>query len=132
VNWDCENPSARSYARLPSLQTFGRTANSKCFSGTLSTSNGASTSSFCFKYTCSGSGANTRVLVNVGSRTLTCSRKGSMSVSGYRGYIDCPDPGTFCSTVGRRACPRGCMGRGRCVNGTCQCYKGFFGKDCAA
>ena len=132
VNYDCENPSAKSYARLPSLQTFGRTANSKCFSGTLSTSSGASKSSFCFKYTCSGSGANTKVLVTIGSKSYTCSRKGSLSVSGYKGYIDCPNPQLFCSTVGAKTCPRGCMGRGSCVNGKCVCNKGYSGKDCAA
>ena len=132
VNYDCENPSARSYARLSGLQSFGRTANSKCFSGTLSTYSGASTSSFCFKYTCTGSGSNTKVLVKVGSRNFTCKRKGVMYVSGYKGYLNCPNPQLFCSTVGKKACPRGCMGRGNCVNGTCQCYKGYHGKDCAA
>ena len=131
VNYDCENPSAKNYARLPGLQSFGRTANSKCFSGTLSSSSSASQSSFCFKYSCSGSGVNTRLQVHVGSKTLTCSRKGSLSVSGYKGHINCPNPQEFCSTIGRKHCPRGCMGRGQCVNGTCKCYKGYFGKDCA-
>jgi len=131
VNYDCENPSARNYARLPGLQSFGRNANSKCFSGTLSsTSSSSSSTSFCFKYRCSGSGSSTRLYVTVGSRSISCSRAGRVSVSGYRGHINCPDPRAFCATVGKPACPRGCMGRGRCSSGKCVCYKGFKGKDC--
>jgi len=131
INYDCENTGAKSYARLATLQSFGRTAYSKCFEGTLSASSGASKTSFCFKYNCVGSGSNTKLQVDVGSKTLTCTEKGSMSVSGYKGYISCPDPLTFCSTVGAKVCPRGCMGRGSCNNGKCACYKGFAGKDCA-
>jgi len=132
VNYDCENTNAKSYARLSSLQSFGRTANSKCFEGTLSTSSGASKSSFCFKYNCVGSGTTTKLQVTVGSKTLTCTEEGSMSVSGYKGYIKCPDPLAFCSTIGAKTCPRGCMGRGSCVDGKCVCRSGYSGKDCAA
>ena len=130
VNYDCENPKADNYVRLPSLQTFGREAGSKCFSGTLSTSSSSSTTSFCFKYKCSGSGSRTKLQVNVGSRTITCSKEGRVSVSGYRGSINCPDPLTFCSTIGKPYCPRNCMGRGTCIDGKCHCKKGFTGVDC--
>ena len=130
VNYDCENPSATSYARLPSLQTFGRTANSKCFTGTLSTSSSATKTSFCFKFNCTGSGSSTKLELTVGTKTITCSKEGTVSVSGYKGSINCPDPLTFCSTVGKPACPRNCMGRGSCVNGQCKCNSGFQGKDC--
>jgi len=131
VNYDCENSKAGNYVRLPSLQTFGRDAGSKCFSGTLSSTSSATTTSFCFKYTCSGSGSSTKLQVNVGSRTITCSKEGKVSVSGYSGTINCPDPLTFCSTIGKPYCPRNCMGRGTCVSGKCQCKKGFSGIDCA-
>jgi len=130
VNYDCENTNARNYARLPSLQSFGRNANSKCFSGTLSTSSSASQTSFCFKYSCSGSGSSTRLYVSVGSRSISCKKAGRVSISGYKGYINCPDPLAFCSTIGKKTCPRGCMGRGKCSNGKCVCYKGYKGKDC--
>jgi len=131
VNYDCDNTDAESYARLPSLQSFGRTAYSKCFEGTLSTSSGASQTSFCFKYNCVGSGSSTKLQVTVGTKTLTCTEAGSMSVSGYKGYITCPDPLTFCETVGAKTCPRGCMGRGTCSSGKCVCRSGYSGKDCA-
>jgi len=132
VNYHCENPNADNYVRLPSLQTFGRDAGSKCFSGTLSsTSSSATTTSFCFKYKCSGSGSSTKLDVTVGSRTVACSKEGKVSVSGYKGTINCPDPLTFCSTIGKPYCLRNCMGRGTCVDGKCQCKKGFTGIDCA-
>jgi len=133
VNYDCDNEDATDYARLPTLQSFGRTAYSKCFEGTLSSSSSsASQTSFCFKYSCSGSGSSTKLSVTVGSKTLTCTEAGSMSVSGYKGYITCPDPLTFCETVGASTCPRGCMGRGTCTSGKCVCNTGYSGKDCAA
>jgi len=132
VNYDCENPSASRNARYPSVETYGRNENSKCFTGTLSpTSSSASSTNFCFKYQCVGQGLNTQLRVRVGNLYYTCKYKGILRPRGYNGYFDCPDPLTFCQTVGKPACPRGCMGRGICVDGKCQCRRGFFGKDCA-
>jgi leishmanolysin len=131
VNYMCDNPSASSYARLPSLQAFGRAANSKCFTGTLSTSSGASQTTYCFKYSCSGSGTSTRLNVQLGSKSVACAKAGTVTVSGYKGYINCPDPIDFCTGAGRKTCLRNCMGRGTCNNGVCSCYKGYKGKDCA-
>lgn len=54
-----------------------------------------------------------------------------MSVDGYNGKLDCPDPDTFCSTVGQKFCKRGCMGRGSCQDGECNCDEGFTGSDCS-
>jgi len=132
VNYDCDNTAAAGYTQLSHLQSFGREAYAKCFEGTLSDNSYSSSSTYCFQYNCVGSGSNTRLEVTVGSETLTCTEEGSMSVSGYHGYVKCPDPLTFCSTVGAPVCPRGCMGRGSCVNGRCECNSGFSGKDCAA
>jgi len=130
--WDCDNVNADSYARLPSLQAFGRSAGSKCFEGTLNTKSAGSQTTFCFKYSCSGSGSGTQLTLNVGGKSVVCSKKGNVSVSGYAGTISCPDPVEYCSTLGQRTCPRGCMGRGTCNNGVCECDKGYSGKDCAA
>jgi len=130
-NYDCDNDNADSYARLPNIQSFGRNAQSKCFTGTLSTSSGASQTSYCFKYSCSGSGSSTKLTLNLGSKTVACAKKGAVSVSGYKGSINCPDPVEYCSTIGKKVCPRGCMGRGTCLNGVCNCNNGFKGKDCA-
>jgi len=132
VNYHCENPDAENSARLPGLQTFGRGAGSKCFTGTLtSSSSSGSQTSFCFKYSCSGSGSSTTLAIHVGSKTVTCTGEGSKTVSGYAGSVHCPDPLAFCSSVGAATCPRNCMGRGTCVDGACKCNSGFKGTDCA-
>jgi len=130
-NWDCDNVNADSYARLPSIQSFGRSAESKCFEGTLNTRSAGSQTTFCFKYSCSGSGSGTQLTLNVGGKSVTCAKKGTVSVAGYAGTITCPDPVEYCSTIGQKTCPRGCMGRGTCNNGVCECTTGS-GKDCAA
>jgi len=131
VNYDCDNNNGDNYARLPSAETYGRGANSKCFMGTLSSSSSSSSkSSYCFRYSCSGSGSNAQLTVSVGSKSATCNKEGQVSVSGYKGYLTCPDPVTFCSTIGKKVCPRNCMGRGTCVDGVCKCNSGLKGADC--
>jgi leishmanolysin-like peptidase len=130
-SYDCDNTGASSYARLPSLQSFGRSAGSKCFTGTLNSKSAGSQTSFCFKHSCSGSGSGAKLTLSVGSKSVVCSKKGNVSVSGYAGVIHCPDPVEYCATTGKKTCPRGCMGRGTCNNGVCVCKTGK-GKDCAA
>jgi len=130
-NLDCENSNADNYARLPDLQVFGRGAGSKCFEGTLNNRNSGSLTTFCFRYTCSGSGSGTKLQVQVGKNTIECAREGSVSVKGYSGTVKCPDPMTFCNTVGKPYCPRNCLNRGSCVNNKCHCNSGYSGVDCA-
>jgi len=131
VSYSCDNADADSYARLPTLQTFGRGTGSKCFEGTLNTRSAGSQTTFCFKYSCSGSGTSTKLTLTVGGKSVACAKKGNVSVSGYAGTISCPDPLEYCSTIGQKVCPRGCMGRGTCVNGICSCNNGYKGQDCA-
>jgi len=130
VDWDCDNDDGADNATFPSLEVYGRGAESKCFTGDLNTKSSSSKTSFCFKYTCSGSGSSTQLSVQVGSKTIVCTSEGQKTIDGYYGSVDCPDPLTFCSTVGKKYCPRNCMGRGSCVSGKCQCNSGFTGIDC--
>jgi hypothetical protein len=131
-DYDCDNDDGADNARLPDLQVFGRGAGSKCFTGTLNTRVSSSgRTSFCFKYTCSGSGSDTTVQVQVGSRSITCTSEGPKTIDGYYGSVDCPDPLAFCNGAGKKYCPRNCMGRGTCVDGKCQCNSGYKGVDCA-
>jgi len=130
-DYDCDSTSAEPYARLPGIQTFGRGLGAKCFEGTLNNRNAGSKTTFCFKYSCSGSGSDVVLNIEVGSTTVECTSAGSKTVSGYAGVVTCPDPVQWCGTIGAKACPRGCMGRGTCVGGTCACYNGFTGEDCA-
>jgi len=131
ANYDCENELSSDYARYPEIQSFGRDTGSKCFEGTLTKLKSSTATNFCFKYTCSGSGLTTAVNVQVGTSTIKCTKQGPMAVTGYNGAVDCPDPLTFCSTIGKQYCPRNCMGRGECVSNKCVCKKGFTGVDCA-
>jgi len=132
TSYDCDNEDADSYARLPSIQNFGRSSQAKCFTGTLNSKSAGSQTTFCFKYTCSGSGSSSKLTLNLnGGKTAVCSKKGNVSVAGYAGVINCPDPVEYCSTIGKKVCPRGCMGRGSCNSGVCSCNKGYKGKDCA-
>jgi len=128
---DCDSEDGIDGARLPDLQVYGRGAGSKCFTGTLNTRSSNSLTTFCFKYLCSGSGSETQLSVHVGSEKVTCTSKGPKTLDGYYGVVNCPDPLTFCSTVGKAYCHRNCMGRGTCVDGQCQCRPGYKGVDCA-
>jgi len=127
----CGNPNGDDYARLSDLQVFGRASGSKCFEGNLNTKKSDSPTTFCFRYSCSGSGSGTELTVQVGNRNIVCENEGEMSVDGYYGTITCPDPLKWCNTVGKKYCPRNCMGRGSCVNNKCVCRSGYSGIDCA-
>lgn len=130
INYDCEDTDSAKFATLPNLQVFGRGSGSRCFSGDLTAAKSASETSFCFKYTCEGSGSSTVLQVLVGKQKVTCKKEGQAKVPGYNGSINCPDPLHFCSTIGKPYCPRNCMGRGTCKNNVCVCKKGFKGIDC--
>jgi len=127
---NCENPKGVYYTPLASKQVYGRGLGSKCFSGNLSTSKNVSQTSYCLTYECSGSGTSTKLTLNFGSLTLDCAQKGPINVPGYVGQINCPDPIAYCKTIGKAACPKNCMGRGKCVSGKCTCKSGFKGTDC--
>jgi len=129
-NYDCENDDADRYTRLAELQVFGRGKGSRCFDGTLSTRSNDKKNSFCFRYNCAGSGSGTQLEVQVGNKKVVCKHQGKMSVPGYEGSINCPDPLSFCKQQGKKYCPRNCMGRGRCSGNKCICNKGYKGVDC--
>ena len=126
----CENANGENFSRLPGLQIFGRGKGSKCFSGTLNTKQANDETTFCFKYSCSQEGGVTKLQVHVGNDLITCDTAGQKTIEGYFGFIECPDPLSFCKTIGKEFCPRNCMGRGICVENKCECSQGFTGVDC--
>jgi len=129
---NCENPKGVSYTvkALASKQVYGRGMGSKCFTGNLNAKKAVSQGTYCLTYDCIGSGTSTKLQLNFGSTTLTCTEKGPMSVDGYVGQINCPDPIAYCQTIGKPTCLRNCMGRGSCSSGKCYCNSGFKGTDC--
>jgi hypothetical protein len=132
VDYDCENPTAEDAARFPELQVFGRETGAKCFDGNLTKLTKTTPTTFCFKYTCSGTGLSTILNVQIANISVRCPSEGyPIRLSGYNGAIYCPDPITFCGTVGKKYCPRNCLGRGSCVSGKCVCQTGYRGVDCA-
>jgi len=131
VQFSCENPAAISYARFPSKEVFSRKGESRCFSGDLTTKTADTQTTFCFKYYCTGTGTSTKLLVYIGNVSVICKAAGPLSVNGYNGKLNCPDPLNFCSTVGKSYCPQNCMGRGRCVSNTCVCKSEYKGIDCS-
>jgi len=130
--FNCENPKGIYYTAYASKQVYGRGLESKCFSGNITTKKTGDTgnTTYCFTYDCQGEGSNTKLEVNFGNEKFICENKGPLTLPGYRGYIDCPDPLNFCSTIGKKTCPKNCMGQGKCVNGKCQCNAGYQGTDC--
>jgi len=131
TEYDCENPSGVYYTPFSSKQVYGRGKGSKCFSGNLSTSGTVAQTTYCFKFNCVGTGLSTSLEVMFGATKLVCLAKGDLTVPGYSGHINCPDPLHFCQTTGKAYCPRGCSGRGNCVNNVCVCNAGFSGIDCS-
>jgi len=120
---DCQNPNS---SPLFSGETFGN--QSFCFEGTFNKNNNF----FCLKQTCQRIGSQYQITVDVGTEQVVCKSTGSITVPNYSGTIDCPDPNTFCSTIGVSYCARGCMGRGVCKdNGICECYPGYYGQGCS-
>jgi len=130
--FNCENPKGIYYTTFSSKQVYGRGLNSKCFTGNLTTSKTktAASNSYCLNATCSGSGVDTVINVMWGDTQFTCTQEGPLSLLTYNGVFNCPDPIRFCNTVGKKTCPRNCMGRGSCVDGQCVCDAGYQGTDC--
>jgi len=129
--FNCENPAGVYYTPYSSKQVYGRGLGSKCFTGNLTTYSKASQASYCLKFTCEGSGLDTVLNAMWGTTKIVCKKEGPLTISGYKGQFNCPDPIKFCNTIGQPTCLRNCMGRGTCgEDGICVCKAGFGGTDC--
>jgi len=131
-NEDCQDSAYQNRAIIAG-EVFG--TGSMCFMGTLYPTGILKTkATFCLQYKCEQQPAGNYFLrMQFGSTTSAlCTAKGSISVSGYYGKIDCPDPQQYCTTIGVKYCKRGCMGKGTCdtTTGQCTCQAGWRGIDC--
>jgi leishmanolysin len=130
-NEDCQNPVYQSNSLL-STEVYG--SGSMCFMGTLYPTGTLKTkTSYCLQYTCEKQTAGNFFLrIVFGTNSALCKSLGSISVTGYYGKVDCPDPDDYCTTIGAKFCKRGCMGKGTCntVTGKCTCQTGWRGADC--
>jgi len=69
--------------------------------------------------------------LTINNNNITCTSGGPVSIEGYNGQLDCPDPNEFCARANPSFCEKGCSGRGTCVNNKCECPPGWGGVDCA-
>jgi len=123
ANGDCEEPRDEPI-RSPK-ESYG--PGSSCFVADLF---GTSQNyGYCFKKTCK----NKAVEVQIGDITVTCTKAGTVPIPGAGNgvTINCPDPVSYCQLVEKSYCPKGCMGRGTCVQNKCVCHSGYSGDDCS-
>jgi len=133
ANVDCEDTSTTSASRAI-ISGEAYELGSKCFMGTLYPTGPLSSQyQYCLQYNCEKQTSGSYYLQLIfGSTKATCTKAGSISVSGYYGNIVCPDPELYCTTIGIQYCKRGCLGRGTCgSNGKCTCNSGWTGNDCS-
>lgn len=78
----------------------------------------------CHKVTCEGNIA----VIHIGQEIVFCDPSGGkVAVRGYDGYLFCPNSNILCKDL---PCPFACYGRGKCIDGQCQCESGSFGTYC--
>jgi len=91
--------------------------------------NGNNFDASCLRMSCTA----TKVQIKLGDNVFECPSKGVFDVNFpvYQGKIDCPSYGEICTDSLEHRCNMDCYGKGFCMSDrTCQCFKGFFGKDC--
>jgi hypothetical protein len=126
-NSDCENKGSQS-----TIAGESHGIGSKCFMSSLYPSgNLGQIRPMCFKRTCTADGNKWNLSINVGTTTVQCKQAGAVSVSGYYGSLQCPDPNQYCNGDGKPYCRRGCMGKGACNAGKCTCTPGWGMYDCS-
>jgi leishmanolysin len=126
-NLNCEDSSKTG---LIAGESYG--PGSRCFMGNLYPLGPLKKNyQYCLKSSCQKVDGQWVMKLIVGSASVSCTQAGPAIVDGYKGTILCPDPAEFCGKTVAPYCVRGCMGRGTCVDNTCQCNPGWGGLDCS-
>jgi len=83
----------------------------------------------CYPFVCN----TNSITFTIGTYSVIClsSEAGqSKTLSGLSGYLTCPSYTSYCS-VSRKTCSSFCNQNGYCMGGVCNCYTGYYGKDCS-
>ena len=86
----------------------------------------------CYPYVCT----DTSIEITVGVTTIECSYSPTdeagtqKTINSLNGYLECPIYESFCEQS-RKICPNWCSKNGFCTRGICNCYTGYYGKDCS-
>jgi hypothetical protein len=127
---------ADSYKKNPLYQEYyGQYG--RCFQGTFVTAAYASylkPQNACFESHCLWNDNNSTytLKVKVNGTELQCPQEGGdikLKNKNYLGNITCPRSREVCI---HPKCPDNCSGNGLCIDGKCQCDKGFTKSDCSA
>lgn len=64
----------------------------------------------------------------IGGVDINCTFGESVSIDGWNGVLVCPDNQDFCRP---RPCLNMCTGKGKCIDGVCNCKDGYGNNDCS-
>eukprot|EP01017_Pseudomicrothorax_dubius_P035857 TRINITY_DN5081_c0_g1_i15.p1 TRINITY_DN5081_c0_g1~~TRINITY_DN5081_c0_g1_i15.p1 ORF type:complete len:423 (+),score=46.14 TRINITY_DN5081_c0_g1_i15:242-1510(+) len=113
-------------------QYFG--SYSRCFTGDFIKSSYSSyygklkKHSACLRFQCQGE----NLVVFVGTQSIQCPiGGGKMKIQNYVGFLDCPDPKTFCFQATQNECGGSCNAIGRCFANKCHCPFTLNQQDCS-
>jgi len=110
-NANCLDPTLTD-TKILKAEVYGE--HSRCFAGTLFPDAPLRQKrTYCLNYNCQKmSNGEYQLAIDLGNAQPICRSKGPMSVSGYQGKFECPDPNEFCAGAGQKFCKRNCNGRG--------------------
>ncbi|KRX00137.1 hypothetical protein PPERSA_10636 [Pseudocohnilembus persalinus] len=96
---------------------------SRCWDIKSQTAGYSNLADSCFESSC----VDGQVSVKVDGKWQTCKQEGDL-IYGKNVVLECPEFDTFC--IVESNCDNSCTAQGTCINGTCQCYKGYAGDSC--
>jgi hypothetical protein len=82
----------------------------------------------CFSANCDVSGMKPIIYFTVNNLAFECDTKDKELFVNSSMTVLCPDPEIFCQN--RQTCRKNCFGRGKCIDGFCQCDYPFYGDAC--
>eukprot|EP00899_Mesostigma_viride_P002198 jgi/Mesvir1/1197/Mv17689-RA.1 len=110
----------------------------RCFERNLLDVNyqGGSWGTGCYKQRCNSQG---QLEISVGTQWVACPPQGgNITFTGYHGFVRCPPSRELCNEAELQedaavglSCLNNCSRRGQCIDGHCDCFRGFGGSYCS-